>query len=309
MVFQGHRKTGHVDLEAIETVVRSAMHRVGAAALANCCVSRPSCPTAEPSLSLRAASVLPGVAPKPILSTVGTVIVSQPYYLCPHCHTGKSPADVELDMENSESSPGVRRMQALVGQNAPFDHGREQMKMLAGLEVTTKAVERTAEAIGDHIVQNERQEIQRAVQLDLPLVIGQPVPLLYVQMDGTGVPVVKKETEGRKGKIEGQPAHTREAKLGCVFTQTGWDQEGDPIHDPDSTHLHGSHRKRRGVRQAALHGSLEARLEPSGKESFNGRRGGVDLESSRTAFSWRASDRRSLSRAPRPMGRGALSLS
>jgi len=54
-------------------------------------------------------------------------------------------------------------------------------------------------------------------------------------MDGTGVPVVKKETEGRKGKTEAQPAHTREAKLGCVFTQTGWDEGGYPIRDPDST--------------------------------------------------------------------------
>jgi len=36
-------------------------------------------------------------------------------------------------------------------------------------------------------------------------------------------------------KTEGQPAHTREAKLGCVFTQTGWGEEGYPIRDPDST--------------------------------------------------------------------------
>jgi hypothetical protein len=49
------------------------------------------------------------------------------------------------------------------------------------------------------------------------------------------VPVVKKETEGRKGKTEGRPAHTREVKLGCVFTQTTWDKEGYPIRDPDST--------------------------------------------------------------------------
>jgi hypothetical protein len=126
-------------------------------------------------------------------------------------------------------------MHALVGQEAPFDHGREQMKVLAGLEVTTKAVERTAEAIGGDIAQNEQQEIQRAVQLDLPIVVGEPIPILYVQMDGTGVPVVKKETEGRKGKTDDQPAHTREAKLGCVFTQTAWDEEGYPIRDPDST--------------------------------------------------------------------------
>ena len=40
---------------------------------------------------------------------------------------------------------------------------------------------------------------------------------------------------GRKGKLDGLPAHTREAKLGCVFTQTKWDNEGHAIRDPDST--------------------------------------------------------------------------
>src|SRR6202034_2472925 len=76
---------------------------------------------------------------------------------------------------------------------------------------------------------------RQAVQLDLPAIGGEPIPILYVQMDGTGVPVVKKETEGRKGKTEGQPAHTREVKLGCVFTQTTHDEEGFAMRDPDST--------------------------------------------------------------------------
>jgi hypothetical protein len=42
----------------------------------------------------------------------------------------------------------VRRLLATVGQQAPFDQGRQQMKLLADLEVTTKAVERIAEAMG-----------------------------------------------------------------------------------------------------------------------------------------------------------------
>jgi hypothetical protein len=163
------------------------------------------------------------------------VEVSRPYYVCQQCHAGQFPADIELDIESTEFSPGVRRMQAVVGQEAPFDHGRQQIKLLADLEVTTKSVERTAEAIGENIAAREQEEIQRAVQLDLPIVLGQAVPILYVQMDGTGVPVVKKETQGRKGKTDGQPAHTREVKLGCVFTQTTWDQEGYAIRDPDST--------------------------------------------------------------------------
>ena len=134
------------------------------------------------------------------------------------------------------ASGSVRRMLAVVGAAAPFDHGREQMQVLAGLEVTTKAVERTAEAIGEDIAAKraggDPGEPSNWIR---PCLVGEPIPILYVQMDGTGVPVVKKETVGRQGKTEGQPAHTREANLGCVFTQTTWDQEGFPIRDPDST--------------------------------------------------------------------------
>jgi hypothetical protein len=172
---------------------------------------------------------------KRVLTAVGNSEVLRPYYLCSHCQNGQFPIDVELDIDHTELSPGVRRMQAAVGQASPFDHGRQQMKLLAGLEVTTKSVERTAEAIGEDIAAREQAEIQRAMQLDLPIVIGEAVPILYVQMDGTGIPVVKKETVGRSGKTDGQPAHTREVKLGCVFTQTTWDQEGFPIRNPDST--------------------------------------------------------------------------
>jgi hypothetical protein len=236
VIFHARRKTGRLDLEAIEMAVRSAMHQAGAAALTE--LLQFPAPAADQRClpcSCGHPAQYRELRSKPVLTAVGKVGVSRPYYLCSHCHTGQFPADVELDIENTEFSPGVRRMQAVVGQEAPFDHGRQQMKLLADLEVTTKAVERTAEAIGKDIATRERQEIQRAVQLDLPMVVGQPVPILYLEMDGTGVPVVKKETVGRQGKTEGQAAHTREVKLGCVFTQTKWDEQGYAIRDPDST--------------------------------------------------------------------------
>jgi hypothetical protein len=236
VVFNACRQSGRLDLEAVEMAVRSAMHQAGAAALGELLRFPP------PPADQRTHPCICGqqahykdLRSKPILTAVGKLEVSRPYYLCPHCHTGQFPADVELDIEDTELSPGVRRMQAVVGQEAPFDHGRQQMKLLAGLEVTTKSVERTAEAIGGNIAARERAQIGRAVQLDLPVVVGKPVPILYIQMDGTGVPAVKKETVGRPGKIEGQPSHTREVKLGCVFTQTACDEEGYPIRDPDST--------------------------------------------------------------------------
>jgi hypothetical protein len=232
----GQRQSGRLDLEATEMLVRSAMHQAGAAALTKLLrFQAPAAGQRTLACSCGQQAHYRELRSKPILSVLGPVEVSRPYYLCPHCHTGQFPADVELDIENTEFSPGVRRMQALVGQGAPFEQGRQQMKLLANLEVTTKAVERVAEAIGEQVAAREQEQIQRAVQLELPVVLGEPVPILYVQMDGTGVPVVKKETVGRPGKTDGQAAHTREVKLGCVFTQTTWDQEGFPIRDPDST--------------------------------------------------------------------------
>jgi hypothetical protein len=215
---------------------RAALHRAGASALSH--LLRFS----EPGEQQRSLPCTCGhqaryreLRSRRLLTALGAVEILRPWYLCPHCHQGQFPADQELDIEKTEFSPGVRRMQALVGQDVPFDHGRDQLELLAGLKVTAKSVERVAEAIGADIARCEQQQIDRAVQLDLPIVLGEPVPILYIQMDGTGVPVVKKETEGRKGKLDGLPPHTREVKLGCVFAQTGWDEEGFAIRDQGST--------------------------------------------------------------------------
>jgi hypothetical protein len=225
-----------VDLEAVENAFRTALHQAGASGLSEL-LQYPAPAPQQHQLPCPCGhhAQYQALRSKPLLTVLGRARVSRPYYLCSRCHHGQFPADVELDIQNTELSPGVCRMLAAVGQGAPFDHGRQQMELLAGLEVSTKAVERTAEAIGENVAACEQQEIQRAAQLDLPIIIGEPVPILYVQMDGTGVPVVKKETVGRKGKSAGQPAHTREVKLGCVFTQTKWDEEGRAIRDPDST--------------------------------------------------------------------------
>lgn len=217
--------------------MRAAMHRAGASALSQLLRGNPPgpeerqipCPCGKGQARYRE------MRARRVLTAVGEVELLRAWYLCPYCHHGQCPADAALDIEKTDSSPGVRRMLALVGSAAPFDQGRRQLELLAGLAVTAKAVERTAEAIGADIAAGEQQEIQRALQLNLPLVMSKPIPILYVEMDGTGVPVVKSETLGRAGKVKGEPAHTREAKIGSVFTQTTWDREGYAIRDPDST--------------------------------------------------------------------------
>jgi hypothetical protein len=39
------------------------------------------------------------------------------------------------------------------------------------------------------------------------MAVGQAVPVMYVEIDGTGGPVVAEETQGRVGKRESQRAH------------------------------------------------------------------------------------------------------
>ena len=100
-------------------------------------------------------------------------------------------------LEARSYSPGVRRMMATVGSETSFERGRAQLELLAGIDVTAKAVERQAEAIGDDIAQIEKARAARALQLELPAVIGPAVPFLYLEMDGTQVPMVRTELEGR----------------------------------------------------------------------------------------------------------------
>ena len=188
-IFCQRRNGGGTDLEAIESALRFALHQAGASALTELLQFEAPMPDQRhlPCACGHRAHYQE-LRSRPVLTVVGWVRMNRPWYLCERCHQGQFPTDEQLDVKDTDFSPGVRRMQAIVGLDAPFDHGREQIRVLAGLEVTAKSVERTAEAIGSDIAAREQREIRKAVQLDLPVVIGKPIPILYVQMDGPARP-------------------------------------------------------------------------------------------------------------------------
>src|SRR2546429_2446845 len=115
-------------------------------------------------------------------------------------------------------------MMARVGAKESFEQGRGDLEALAGVVVRTKQVERISVQLGQQVeafCQREREAIVSGKVT--PLV--PPVPILYIAIDGTGVPVVPRETEGRRGKDARGKAKTREAKIGCLFTQTKQSEE------------------------------------------------------------------------------------
>jgi hypothetical protein len=238
VVFAARRKTGALDLEALEQCTRDALHRAGAVVLETLLNE------AEPSEARQPCACggqarCAGKRPKTIVTMLGEVVVERPYYHCSRCGNGFAPRDQALDVEATQYSPGVRRMTALVGSETSFERGRVLLDELAAVALTAKAVEREAEAIGGAIAAREQAEIDRAIQLDLPQICGPAIPILYVEMDGTGVPAASRETVGRQGK-DGGAARTREVKLGCVFTQSSRDEQGRPVRDPDSTSYTGA---------------------------------------------------------------------
>jgi hypothetical protein len=175
---------------------------------------------------------------KKLLTVLGSVTVTRAYYYDRECRSGHCPKDRVLDIEGTSYSSGVRRMMSKVGAYRPFGLGHEDLYELADIRVSAKEVERISQMVGD------QAEAFHAAEADASLsdtvVPIRPVPRMYVCMDGTGVPVVKKETTGRQGKGEGGQAKTREAKLGCVFTQTSLDQAGRPVRDDESTSYTGA---------------------------------------------------------------------
>jgi hypothetical protein len=173
---------------------------------------------------------------KHLVTVLSPVEVERAYYYCETCREGWVPRDADLDVSGTGLSPGVRRMMGQVGGKEAFDDGRKDLEVLAGIDVTTKAVERVSEAVGEQIGKQGQQEREAIMSGKvIPFVGKAEIPKLYVAIDGTGVPVVARETEGRKGKDETGRAKTREAKLGCVFTQTMVDEKGYAVRDEAST--------------------------------------------------------------------------
>jgi hypothetical protein len=234
-MLRGRQQLGHLDLEASEMAIRAAMHEIGGLLLAkllNCDGGGYRGMHIDCGQGHQAVFV--DYRDKEVLTVLSPVAVRRAYYHCAPCESGLVPKDRELDIVGTSLSPGVRRMIGRVGGKESFDQGRGDLEALAGVVVPTKHVERVSEELGARIESIWKQEREAIVSGKLaPLLPA--VPKLYIAIDGTSVPVVPRETEGRRGKDASGKAKTREAKVGCIFTQTSVDAEGYPIRDEGST--------------------------------------------------------------------------
>ncbi|MBI4289125.1 MAG: ISKra4 family transposase [Chloroflexi bacterium] len=169
-----------------------------------------------------------GRRPKTFVSVLGLLILQRAYYHCVACGAGFYPRDRALGLEGGTLSPGVLRMVGRVGAMVSFEEGYELLRELAGVDVSTKHVERAAEALGREVAEDERRVVEPP-----PDHVG-VASTLYLGVDGTGVPMRTSELEGRQGKQPDGSSKTREVKLVTVWSAEGRDEEGTPVRDPGS---------------------------------------------------------------------------
>jgi hypothetical protein len=181
--------------------------------------------------------VYAGCRARTITTVLGPVRVTRAWYHCGQCRRGFAPRDGQLGVAGASLSPGLAEMIARAGAEVPFGKAAALVTDLAGISVNARAVERSAEEAGAAARAAGAAEAAalRARNI-VPLPPAPPAPdMLYVEVDGTGVPVRASETEGRQGKSADGKAGTREVKLARLFTQSGPGAKGRPVMDPGSS--------------------------------------------------------------------------
>jgi hypothetical protein len=155
--------------------------------------------------------------------------LSRDYYYHPGKKQGHSPADAALGLEVSYT-PALARLLCLEGADeTTYLKAERHLEQTGGIRVSARQIQRVVQRVGTAAQQwQERStkpsECQRCA-----------APVIYLSADGTGVPMVPEELEGRKGKQSDGKAKTRQVYLGCVFTQHEVDEKGRPVRDEEST--------------------------------------------------------------------------
>ena len=226
------QRSGTIDLESVETAVKASVIRFGAAVLSAWInTDRSDGGTSQVACDCGGVARRAGRRCKQLVSALGELELKRSYYHCEECGSGIFPKDRELGIEGESVSVAVQRMIGRVAGELSFAATRELLQQLANVDVSVKQAERVAERVGREIMDHELENIE---------VEPCEVQTMYLGVDGTGVPMIPKESEGRLGKQVDGTSKTREMKLAVVWTAERTNDKGRPEKDPGSASYNAS---------------------------------------------------------------------
>jgi hypothetical protein len=138
-----------------------------------------------------------GVRDKTITTVLGSVTLRRAWYHCGQCGHGLAPRDEQLGVAGATLSPGIAEMLALAGSEVSFARAAGLIGGLAGITVSARAIERSAEATGA-AARTRPPRSAPASSSQCPRRNHCPTCCMP-RSTGTGVPVRPSETEGRAG--------------------------------------------------------------------------------------------------------------
>lgn len=162
---------------------------------------------------------------KDIQTLFGVIRVRRNYHYHPETQTGRFPLDQALGLIES-FSPALVRLSARAAAKEGYASASEDLLAQAGVVLDGRQIQRLVNRVADPVA----AQLEQGQPAE-----GDPIPVFYVEADGTGVPMVAEELAGRPGKQVDGSAKTREVKLGAIFTQSKTDEEGAPMRDHNST--------------------------------------------------------------------------
>ena len=101
-----------------------------------------------------------GRRPKTFTTVLGPLTLERAYYHCDTCQAGVCPRDRALGLHETSLSPATTRMVGLAALSVSFAEAGELLKALAGVAVDPKQVERTAEALGRDVADDECKVVE-----------------------------------------------------------------------------------------------------------------------------------------------------
>jgi hypothetical protein len=167
---------------------------------------------------------------KDIHTLFGVIAVRRNYFYDPQANTGRCPLDRAMGLVQS-FSPALVRLAARAAAKEGYESASEDLLAQAGVSLEGRQIQRLVNLIAPQVAAQLERDASTS---------SDPIPILYAEADGTGVPMVAEELAGREGRQEDGSAKTREVKLGAIFTQTKTDEEGLPVRDHGSTTYVGS---------------------------------------------------------------------
>ena len=156
----------------------------------------------------------------------GSFQICRNYYYHEGKQEGHHPADDALGLEVGYT-PALAKLMTLEGADeSTYLKAQRHLEQTGGIVVSARQIQRVVQRVGSDAQRWQERSAQPG---------GCDASIMYISADGTGVPMVPEELEGRRGKQSDGTAKTRQVYLGCVFTQHRVDEKGRPIRDYEST--------------------------------------------------------------------------